>query len=66
MDLTQAWLDAPDLAERKRLASELAVLAMSQVATIPLGQFFDKTAFRRSITGVPQGVPPYPWGVRPA
>jgi peptide/nickel transport system substrate-binding protein len=66
VDLTQAWLDAPDQAERKRLASALAVLAMSQVATIPLGQFFDKTAFRRSITGVPQGVSPYPWGVRPA
>jgi peptide/nickel transport system substrate-binding protein len=65
-ELTQAWLDAPDEASRKRLASELANLAMSEVATIPLGQWYGKTAFRRTITGVLPGVSPYPWNVRPA
>ncbi|MCW3475001.1 ABC transporter substrate-binding protein [Limobrevibacterium gyesilva] len=64
--LTQEWLDAPDTASQKRVASELANLAMSEVATIPLGQWYGKTAFRRSITGVLQGVSPYPWNVRPA
>jgi peptide/nickel transport system substrate-binding protein len=62
----QAWLDAPDAASRKPMASELATLAMTEVSTIPLGQFFDKTAYRRSITGIPEGVSPYPWSVRPA
>jgi peptide/nickel transport system substrate-binding protein len=65
-ELTQAWLDAPDEASRKRFASELANLAMSEVATIPLGQWYGKTAFRRTITGVLPGVSPYPWNVRPA
>jgi peptide/nickel transport system substrate-binding protein len=65
-ELTQAWLDAPDEASRKRFASELANLAMSEVATIPLGQWYGRTAFRRSITGVLPGVSPYPWNVRPA
>jgi peptide/nickel transport system substrate-binding protein len=39
---------------------------MREVATIPLGLSFGKTAFRKSITGVLQGVAPYPWNVRPA
>jgi peptide/nickel transport system substrate-binding protein len=64
-ELTQNWLDAPDDATRKRVASDLANLAMSDVATIPLGQWYGKTAFRRSITGVLPGVSPYPWNVRP-
>jgi len=32
---------------------------------VPLGQFFVKTAFRRGVTGVLQGIAPYPWNVRP-
>jgi peptide/nickel transport system substrate-binding protein len=63
--LTQEWLAAPDAPGQKRAASELARLAMSEVPTIPLGQWYGKTAFRRSITGVLQGVSPYPWNVRP-
>jgi peptide/nickel transport system substrate-binding protein len=63
--LVQQWLDAPDEPAQKRVASELANLAMAEVATIPVGQWYGKTAFRRSITGVLQGVSPYPWNVRP-
>jgi peptide/nickel transport system substrate-binding protein len=65
-ELTQDWLAAPDVASQKRIAAELSRLAMSEVATIPLGISFSKTAFRHSITGVLQGVAPYPWNVRPA
>ena len=39
---------------------------MTDVATVPVGQWYGKTAFRRGITGVLQGVSPYPWNVRPA
>ena len=65
-ELTRDWVDAPDAAAQKRVASELSRLAMSEVATIPLGISYPKTAYRRSITGVLQGVAPYPWNVRPA
>ena len=65
-ELVQSWLDAPDDAARTRFATELANLAMSDVATIMLGQWYGKTAFRRSITGVLPGVSAYPWNVRPA
>ena len=65
-ELTQDWLAAPDAASQKRIASELSRLAMAEVATIPLGINYAKTAYRKTITGVLQGVAPYPWNVRPA
>jgi peptide/nickel transport system substrate-binding protein len=64
--MTQDWLNAPNEAEQTRIARALARLALDEVATIPLGQFYIKTVFRKAITGVLQGVAPYPWNVRPA
>ena len=65
-DLTAQWLTAPDAAAQEKAAKALSHVAMTDVATIPVGQWYGKTAFRRSITGVLQGVSPYPWNVRPA
>ena len=64
-ELVQAWLDAPDAALQASLANELNRLAQDEVATIPLGQFYARNAWRRSITGLVKGSMPYPWGVRP-
>jgi len=64
--LTEQWLNAPDPATREKVAQALSHVAMTDVAVIPVGQWYGKTAFRRSITGVLQGVSPYPWNVRPA
>ncbi len=64
--LVQDWLDAPDPVRQKQLAQELAKLAMDELPFIPVGQWFGKTAYRKSITGVMQGAAPYPWNVRPA
>ncbi|MCW3475002.1 ABC transporter substrate-binding protein [Limobrevibacterium gyesilva] len=65
-EMTQEWLEAPDDATQARVADAIGALAMDEVATIPLGQFYIRTLFRRSITGVLQGVSAYPWNVRPA
>lgn len=62
----QAFLDAPDEASQKRIATELNNIAIADVATVPLGQYFVKTAFTKRITGVVQGISSYPWNVRPA
>ncbi len=62
----QSWIDAPDEATRKHFATDLANLAMDEVSTVSLGQWFGKTAYRRSIMDVLPGVSPYPWNVRPA
>ncbi len=63
--LVEEWLEAPDAPAQKRVAQELAILTMSEVGTVPVGMWFGKTAYRRSITGVLQGAAPYPWNVHP-
>lgn len=65
-ELTAQWLTAPDAAAQEKTAKALSHVAMTDVATVPVGQWYGKTAFRRSVTGVLQGVSPYPWNVRPA
>jgi peptide/nickel transport system substrate-binding protein len=64
--LTEVWLNAPDEASQTKAAHEISHLAMSDPGTIVVGQWYGKTAFRKSITGVLQGLAPYPWNVRPA
>ncbi|WP_426954658.1 ABC transporter substrate-binding protein [Muricoccus radiodurans] len=63
-ELTQAWIEAPDEAAQRRIASELGRLGLEEVATIPLGQFTIRTAFRRNLTGMLEGSTPYPWNIR--
>ena len=65
-DLVQAWMDAADAEHQKSLANEINKLAQDDVATIPLGQSFIRTAYRKSVTGLLKGSMPYPWSVRPA
>ena len=64
--LTAAWLTAPDAAGHETAVKALSHVAMTGVATDPVGRWYGKTAFRRSIAGVLQGVSPYPWNLRPA
>ncbi len=64
--LATDWLYATDPAAQKAAAVKLGRLALDEVATVPLGQFTLKTAYRRSLTGILPGSAPYPWGVRRA
>ncbi len=64
--MAEAWLDAPDAAAQAKIASDLASLALEEVATVPLGQFYVKTAYRKRITAPLQGPGVYPWHIRPA
>lgn len=64
-NMVHEWLNASDEAEQRRLATTIQNIALDEVATVPLGQFFLKTAYRGSITGILQGVGVYPWNVRP-
>ena len=66
MALTDQWLNAPDAASQAKAAMALSHVAMADAGAILVGQYYGKTAFRKSITGVLQGVSPYPWNVRPA
>ncbi len=63
--LREDWFEAPDLASQQRIAAELQKQMFEDVPYIPLGQFFQPLAHRRSITGVmqPGGIPVF-WNVR--
>ncbi|MBD0270971.1 MAG: ABC transporter substrate-binding protein [Acetobacteraceae bacterium] len=62
-ELRQAWFEAPDAEARRRLAEEVQRRAFEDLPYVPLGQFFQPTAFRRTITGVLRG-PTVFWNVR--
>ena len=62
--MAEEWLYAPDEASQKRIATALAKLALEESATIPLGQFVVRTAYRKSLTGMLSGSAPYPWGLK--
>ena len=61
--LRQEWLDAPDLAGRKRLAVDLQRQAFVDLPYLPLGQYYNQTSFKPSLSGVLDGVPVF-WNVR--
>ena len=62
--LAEEWLYATDEAARKKAAGALGRLALEECATIPLGQFLIRTAYRKNLTGMLKGSAPYPWGLR--
>ncbi|QCI66361.1 ABC transporter substrate-binding protein [Phreatobacter stygius] len=64
--LAEEWLFASDEAAQKKAAGTLGRLALDQVATVPLGQFTIKTAYRKSLSGILAGSAPYPWSVKRA
>jgi peptide/nickel transport system substrate-binding protein len=53
--LREAWLDAPDVAAQQRICADLQDVALRQVPFLPMGQFFSKTANRRSVIDIVDG-----------
>jgi len=62
-ELASAWLHADTHAERLAIGARMQVLGLDDAPTIPLGQFFLKTAYRSQITGIRPAPVPFPWGV---
>ena len=62
-DLRTQWLSAPDDTSRLALARAMQLQAFIDVPYVPLGLFFQPTAYRRDLTGVIQG-PPLFWQIR--
>jgi peptide/nickel transport system substrate-binding protein len=54
-ELRDMWFAAPDLTQQQRVCRELQSQNWVDVPFIPLGQFFQPTAYRRSVTGVLKG-----------
>jgi peptide/nickel transport system substrate-binding protein len=61
--LRNAWLDARDLDTEKRIAVDIQRQWWIDVPHIPIGQWFQPTAWRDDVTGMLDGFPVF-WGVR--
>jgi len=51
------WLEAPDEASRVEICTRMQVQAFQDLPYIPLGVFYQPTAYKRSLTGVLKGFP---------
>ena len=63
--LRDAWFQAPDLAAQKRIAAALQLEAFKTVPYVPLGQYFQATAYRTSLSDVLKGFSIF-WNVQKA
>jgi peptide/nickel transport system substrate-binding protein len=61
-ELRDAWLAAPDLTSQKRIAVEIQRQAFIDLPMIPLGMYYQPTAYRRNVTGVLPGFATF-WNV---
>ncbi|GGC44919.1 substrate-binding protein [Siccirubricoccus deserti] len=61
--LRQGWFDAADLPRQQAIAREMQQLAFEEAPTLPLGQYFQSTAYRRSLADVPKGMPLF-WSLK--
>ncbi len=62
-ELRDAWLAAPEEAERARLSREIQLEAWREAVYLPVGAYYQPSAFRRELTGMLTGLP-LMWNVR--
>lgn len=61
--LTQDWLQSASAAEQRQIADAIQREAFRTVPVVPLGQFVQRTAFRKSVHGILQGPAVLLWNV---
>jgi peptide/nickel transport system substrate-binding protein len=54
-ELRRTWLDAGDLAEQRRIAAALQMQVWQDVPFIPMGEYWQTTAYRKGLTGIAPG-----------
>jgi peptide/nickel transport system substrate-binding protein len=64
-DLRNQWLDAPDLAAAQKVAREIQAQAFIDLPMVPIGMYYQPTAYRKSISGVLPGFATF-WNVKKA
>ena len=62
-ELREAWLEAPDLEGQQRIAREIQRQAFIDLPMIPLGMYYQPTAYRTNVSGVLPGFATF-WNVR--
>jgi peptide/nickel transport system substrate-binding protein len=65
-ELRAAWLDAADLDEQRRLGADLQKQMWLDLPFIPMGEYWQASAYRKDLTDVMAGCFTTFWGVRRA
>ena len=63
--LRLAWFDAPDVAAQQTICRDLQLQCFQDVPYVPMGMYYMPTAFRKTISGIPDGFPLF-YGVKKA
>jgi peptide/nickel transport system substrate-binding protein len=63
--LRDAWFNAPDEAAQKAIGVSMQRQAFIDVPYVPLGLFYQPTAYNKNLTGMLKGLPLF-WNVRRA
>ena len=61
--LRQDWFNAGDAAAQKKICEQIQVQALNDVAYVPLGQYYQPTAFRKTVREMLTGFPIF-WNVK--
>jgi peptide/nickel transport system substrate-binding protein len=64
--LRAAWLDAASLDEQRRICVELQMQLWQDVPYIPMGEYWQSTAYRKDLLDVLPGCFAVFWGIRRA
>jgi peptide/nickel transport system substrate-binding protein len=64
-ELRNAWFDAPGVEAQRKVCEDMQLQCMVDAPSLPLGQFVQPTAYRKTLTGVLNGFPTF-WSVQPA
>lgn len=61
--LRLSWFDAPDVAAQQKICRALQLQCFEDVPYVPMGMYYMPTAFRKNISGIPDGFPQF-YGVK--
>ncbi len=61
--LRDAWFQAPDMAAQKAIAVQIQEQAFQDVPYLPTGEYYQPTAYRKTLSGVLKGLP-LMWNVK--
>jgi peptide/nickel transport system substrate-binding protein len=64
--LRAAWLDAADVDQQRRLSAEMQQQLWQDLPFIPMGEYWQTTAYRKELTGIIPGCFTVFWGVKRA
>ena len=64
--LRSAWLDTAEVEEQRRLSAEMQKQVWQDLPFIPMGEYWQATAYRKELTGIIPGCFAVFWGVRRA